>query len=932
MKNLTESLKLYLSQWSGHKEKAAQLLDVLTTAFKAITDSKPITIILRGYNGTDGTGDFKHLIDFYMLIKDIFKDCPNVTIKLIAFVDEVKSTKYQFFMPPTWLDTTKVYTYDGKSAFSAIKASQSDFIFICPDIFEKKTTLGTLGSRVKPISTIEPNQNLIAELGSNQFIKNLFDSADLLLNVSLPFEVSANILLDLVNKNCLIYSALEYGPTTLQKKRYLNQRHYVEDHMGVRRGDIGLKINDDLWNLAHENDNPIKKAQLLLRYTNRSTLKAILKADNETALTQVNAESYLASTDFNMGYLQSPSTTMQFIHLILSTSKKNVDILINAGLFQGDLDLLTKYGITQLQLFDHDGNLQKNIPIGNQSQPSRTLRIFDLKISQVDSLILQSEAIKMGASGDNSMGELVATGAFPYPGLNPWKAEFLLSVIQFIQDRNEDDKHAHLIRYLQYTHEYMDRDDYKDQFTEVCQHAAQHYDEIKKSWAAICEALYKERNVKQYLQELAYGFMLALLFKYDDRLNYLKKALDLIVAAEQINVPINKEHLLYIAMTVTDNLSPILLLLDKKINLETRFPGNPELRYGADLTPLWLCTQLNNDKLANFLISYGADYLEYNFAEECDLLTYWVRNNREGLIKTTLVYKRGLNLLNYSTDERAEVAAYIINRQELRDLAIVNPDNYAGLLYYAIEQFTQTSDPKLIKILSSQTDKFVQALFVKGDIGKTIYEIIIEMNNESLTSLAKSVIKDTPADKLIEYKTGVKTVGFFVRDNSNGTKEIHFNEKEKAWKVLEFLNSKNIFCPRVDIEEDYKLTLSKEQFDFVLYSSYSATQTLEQSPTLDRLLQSGIDSIVQNQIGYKPYSVKPYGKETLILSFDENFDIRTIKASFKSKFPGIKIKAYMHDHSLEIMGLLELKKFEEKIQSIVQPSLNLQQTITPKYE
>lgn len=546
MKELEIAISKLWERWGKSKPEAQTAADYFNKQFLDLLEQQEHHIVLHTVNIADGIGDFKNLLDYYLWCKNIFKDFKNVHIKALAFLSSSKISVAKRILPneinAQWFNLESVADYG---------QLQAELILI--------ETWDDKNGAIKLPETAD-YEKIDIFLDNNEHLLNLLRSTDFFFNIATPLAANKPILGCLPQK-CWIRSRREYGPVNYDNSHSNLQALYLEDEMGIRPDDAGIKFNEKI--VAYVKDSSLPdKADRLAKLSNQSLLKKLIDKNDCVA--------YLSQTDLAIAYLQHPNATISFIFLALQTAKtQNIDVIVNIPdvNFTIDTNLLSQLGISKFELIDSNGTTIKEI-LTEKKQTGRRLRSFNfIGINTTDEEILTSVANIIGGSGDDSISKTFF--AFPFFHILPHKNLFGKHFIEFIGRLNQNkNEYPELLAYLaSFAKDVRTKTVNPNDFAQI----SHDFDKINAQWQQIFKIIYENHNAKDSFQELIFGFLFSRWIENNDNIKDIQNAVNYLISYRKSDkFSIAKENILQYALVKRNFIMASYLLKIANINLETK--------------------------------------------------------------------------------------------------------------------------------------------------------------------------------------------------------------------------------------------------------------------------------------------------------------------------------------------------------------------------
>lgn len=490
-------------KWSKRPENAPVLAGCIEQGLQLLCNKEgDFHIVLQSKNYSDGIGDFKNLLDYYLWMKAIFFGFPGVKIKAFAYVSTHKYNLATFILPEV---IGKVYKY------ATLDVSKKTTKEQWSKIPEADLILFT-GHRISFNQIVSKQvDDLIAH---SPYLVSFLKKTRFLFNIATPLASTHNVLMKFLPEKCWIRSRLEYEPSTNESHFSQVSRSYQEDYMGLSSDAVGIKFNDRLQQYIKENDSLEQKEKRLVQLENKTLLKRLLLLRD--------AKTYFYESHLSIAYLQTFLAIDEFIavSVVAQKDKKYIDIIVNYDKFILTKYMgvfLMKYGVRKISFYTSSGQLRSCSDFPQQDESVKEVRLFAFKgISEKDRLILSSLSSVTGASGDNSFSDLQG---LPFCYLPDWKLGLMHHFIYYVSQQKDIEYNTDLMTYccallecqgkkektVKQTTNYASVD--MISFLPVYECVEKKQVELRQAFMAVRERIYRHHNAKDSFIQLINTFI-----------------------------------------------------------------------------------------------------------------------------------------------------------------------------------------------------------------------------------------------------------------------------------------------------------------------------------------------------------------------------------------------------------------------------------------
>jgi ankyrin repeat protein len=661
-------------------------------------------------NFNDGIGDYTSQVYFIEKLTNLMAEFKNIRLKNISFVSKEKQPIAKI-VRESKINEESVYVM-GNGNSEQDYSQKTSFIGV-PDETEE-TLLSDFINNASMLFNIaiglnlENNQLVIQDRGGG-FVSNRE------LNVVLDYKIPAK-------SNAFVSSWTQYSFYS-KEKSWLNDNYanlyidssyngpiFSERSMGIHDNQMGIRFDNQILGEIKKSENKLLSS-LSPDFSNRVF----------PGITNPQDQSYA------IGYLQSKSASQAFVLLATQTSPKSRDmnILVNIDYF--DLnntemvlfrEKLKEMGITSIELIDKNKEI-KTIELSENPENPRKLRLINFKgISDSDKAIWYGLAEMVGASGDNSISEMMTAGLKDYQTSLPFPQQFITSNSSCIRSILEEVKgfqdetgtsHQELCNYLNHLCSATTSDGAKEvsfkydhQYGEVIKNNRV---KITQSWHQFCQFCLINRNEETHFNELLVSYLFHHLLiqpKFDvDQFKKLTEALG--VNAFQ------NETLLHLAVKA-NNTSAAALILDNNlcdINQPHSFNG---------YTALHLAVSQKNKDMVELLIQKNVNW---NAVDQCNKTALILAIEKGD--SDSFKFLMNKDIEHFNSQGNCQYFAFNLYKDQ-SDEPITRQDYLQQCLYFALESGNQ---------------KIVQTLMDAGvDINKGTKRIplvqAVDRNDENL--------------------------------------------------------------------------------------------------------------------------------------------------------------------------------------------------------
>lgn len=704
-----------------HDEDKAELFaKELDAVFKEHTHR----IVTTSSNLSDGIGDYSSHVYFIEKITRLLAEYKNVDLKNISYVSAEKQP-FSKILRENKINEESVcvlgndnddYDYSQKTSFVGVPnkkekkilsslMNEADFIFnFAVGLTSGKEYKNQLGIQNRGAwGGLNPVRHAIIPAKNNAFAASWVQYSFLSNENKNLNDDYASMGIDFDYK----------GPI------------FSEYPMGIHKNQTGLRFDKTILATIKKNRNEL--------------LASLSDGFKKHAFNNIN----LQDQTFAIGYLQSGSASHAFALIAIQTSpeKRDMNILVNLDHFLSCPEKnkllfengLRELGVTTIEFIKKDEIIEP-IKLTENPENPYTLRLINFKgISDSDKAVLYNLAEMVGASGDNSITEMVTVGLKPEQTSLPFPQVFITSnssCIQSILEEVKDfetqtgDNHGELCMYLQYLIKQTSHPSYKlVQFhydKEYAKTIKLNREKITKSWHKFCEFLYLNRNNDKYFNELLVNYVFHHLLTKNDLNTFMALAKMLGENA------FKNETLLHMAVKANNRKAVAFVLKNKLCDINQRHPFN-------EYTVLHMAAFLENREIVELLIQNGIDVqardqhykkaihiavekshfdifkilleiesvidARFNRQEMLgEFLCEAVRNNNRDAIQAVLKEGADINYPNYYS--RSLETAIESNDVNLVEFLLINGANpNLGGDSYSLPLFSAYNKPEIFKIL-----------------------------------------------------------------------------------------------------------------------------------------------------------------------------------------------------------------------------------------
>lgn len=886
-KNLEAAIKNCVSTRMSDPEQVKQFTKDLAEVFQLIAKTQTVNILLTSYNVPDGTGDFSNLIDFYSMTKNVFNNIPGISVKVIALVSKNKLDGALRLLPDHFDRNNNLYIHDiDTKTFYGQKATQNEIVIISCNLGKHPSQLN-----------MDEIEKLLSTSGS---LQAFFQKANFVLNIATPFQCTNNIFLRYLNANCLIRSLLEYAPPSDIRGFPLNTNIYVEDSMGFREQDAGIKFNEKI--VALSNQTPHEKATLLKKLDNMLLRNLLLSLeDREKESHPLTPEQYAQSTYLGVGYLQkteknqSTNYTNNFVLLLAATTdKKNIDAIINTDLLdlRGIIELLTQYGIKQVQTYNELNKLPVEQAL--QGNGNKILRIFKFSgLTNNDVILLYSAANVTAGSGDNSLSNVISSQAFPFFGVLRHKIETFDALINYIAQSKCDPNNI-LQKYLLFMKMRRIRTDIIEYDpAEFCNYAHKHQKEILEVWRLVCQLMYQHKNVQTYFEAFITQFVLVHCHRSNRFDSVLKNVVHTLAQHHLLNLA--NEYLIH-SLIMINNRHAILALLQEGADIE-------ELTQKYGLNCLRLAVHLKNEELTQLFLKKNANANLY--IKDRPSVIQQALSARFNQDTIHLILSKTGNIKVEDSEELLEVLAPICANKEYLAIFLEAGQTYNKnlVLYYAV----MTDDIQLARtaIAAGAQNETSSFQLVDWSRQRNEYDKFIATQNTTLhlaviqgrREMIQLLVEHCPTLIYDDTNSANKTVTDLTKDptilailntkmarhrvsalcqvpvNSihtriSGKVCIECTDFDAAWKVWLWLQRHNIICDRPEkgsLDTVARIIyVNRALFERAVREEGFRAELPTPSAQVKAILAMDLPNVISKEIMVKP-EIKPHGINGILI-------------------------------------------------------------------